>query len=174
MKTAVLLSALPILLFGAGCTANPAIENVRIVPATNGSALLRACSRAAPENASGFFAPSPAQITAVETATARTLRAAAADYTSYQDDTDAFAWPDDPSLYRRRYVGYVVDGRRMIYGDFKPASFGLSADEELMTLCDGGPQFFGVEYDLARDSVRRIAFDGSLGGPFLPTIEPKP
>jgi hypothetical protein len=82
-----------------------------------------------------------------------------------------FDWPNDPSLYARQYIGYYEDGRRMIYGNYYPAQFRSDPGEPLV-LCDGGYTLFGVEYDLDSRTVRRIAFDGSMGGPVLPPIEP--
>jgi hypothetical protein len=32
-----------------------------------------------------------------------------------------------------------------------------------MIVCDGGPQFFGAEYDVEAGRISHLAFNGSLG-----------
>jgi hypothetical protein len=161
----------------AACTTTTRYtERVKLIDPSAGERATQTCSRAGPENPSRFFSPSPREVTAIETAAMRLLRERADDYADLigeRDIVDPFDWPGDPSLYQRHYIGYYEDGRRMIYGSYFPAGDSPFPDEPLV-ICDGGYQFFGVEYDLDAQSVRRIAFDGSRGGPVLPPIEPRP
>ena len=68
--------------------------------------------------------------------------------------------------WQRQYAGLVRNGSRFIYGSFFPAD----AQNELagwrerpMIVCDGGPQFFGAEYDVEAGRISHLAFNGSLG-----------
>ncbi|MEL7683899.1 hypothetical protein AAG594_06125 [Citromicrobium bathyomarinum] len=174
MKRGATLAAFALAL--AACVGTPrASERVALIDPAMGAALTRPCSRPGPEKPEQFFVPSPSQITATETATMRLLRERTGDYAASLgnagDEPTPFDWPADPALYHRQYVGYYQDGRAMIYGNYFPAGFDADLTQPT-SLCDGGFRFFGVEYDLASRSVRRIAFDGSLGGPFLAPIEP--
>ena len=68
-----------------------------------------------------------------------------------------------PNGLARQYVGVVRDGRRFIYGNFFPR--GMYSDnrwrESLIVICDGGPDFFGIEYDVERKEFSHLAFNGS-------------
>jgi len=172
VKRALLLAAIAL----TGCVSMPrASERMALIDPAMGAALTRPCSRPGPENAERFFVPTPSQITATETATMRLLGERAGEYAmsvgNAATEPTPFDWPNDPSLYTRQYVGYYENGRPMIYGDFIPAGFGADLTKPVK-MCDGGFRFFGVEYDLESRSVRRIAFDGSLGGPLLSPIVP--
>ena len=161
----------------AGCATPYAVqERVTLLDPALGTAATQTCSRPGPENPERLFTPTPREVTAIESAAMRLLRDRADEYAasigSAQPGTATpFDWPHDPSLYKRQYVGYYEDGRRMIYGNFYPASIDYD-EREPFTICDGGWHFFGVEYDVEDAAVRRIAFDGSLGGPHLQPIEP--
>ncbi|MEL7691301.1 hypothetical protein [Citromicrobium bathyomarinum] len=174
MKRGLVLAASAFVL--TACVGTPrASERVALIDPAMGAALTRPCSRPGPESAERFFVPSPSQITATETATMRLLRERAGDYAGSfveaADEPTPFDWPVNPALYRRQYVGYYENGRPMIYGDFIPATARADLSKPVQ-MCDGGFRFFGVEYDLDSRSIRRIAFDGSLGGPVLAPIEP--
>lgn len=172
------LAAIATLALASACTASSARENVVLVAPSEGAQLIRQCSRSAPDTADAFFTPSPREITAIETAAMSALLAARDDHAEFRRNMEErgivtpFDWPDDPSAYQRQYVGYVADGRRMIYGNYLPASGSDGNSAEPLIVCDGGPVFFGVEFDLETGNVMRIAFNGGLGGPMLGSIEP--
>ncbi len=152
-------------------------EMVTLIAPSQGDQMIRTCSREGPSKADSYFTPTPREITAIENGTMDALRKSRPDFAKYFVETGnaerPFLWAEDPSLYRRQYVGYVIDGQRMIYGNYLPATGSSYGDDnEPTTVCDGGPAFFGVEYSLDRGKVIRIAFNGGRGGPFLPSIEP--
>ena len=168
------LAALLLAATNTACvTTAPPRETATLMAPQRGTELLAQCSRPAPQAATEFFMPTAQEITAVETATATALRRAAEGYSGHaENDRLAFAWPDDPALYNRQYVGYREQGRRKIYGNFVPDRFGPSSTRPTV-ICDGGPALFGVEYDIASGTVTRIAFNGGLAGPNFPVIEPQ-
>ena len=162
-------------LLATACATTVQSENVVLVPAADGAQLIETCSRPGPEGVDSFFEVSPREVTAVESAIMRLLREKAEEYRELQGVQAIFApfeWPDNPASYTRAYVGYIVDGERMVYGDFRPASTLSTKGDRWATLCDGGSKFFGVEYSLDQMKVKRIAFDGSRGGLMFPAIEP--
>lgn len=67
-----------------------------------------------------------------------------------------------PRGWARQYVGVVRDGRRFIYGNFFPLDPTLDNRwrEGLIVVCDGGPDYFGVEYDIDRKEFSHLAFNG--------------
>ena len=46
----------------------------------------------------------------------------------------------------------------MIYGNFAPLEY--RNDQGAVIVCDGGPAFFGVEYDVERRQITGMAFNG--------------
>ncbi len=55
---------------------------------------------------------------------------------------------------------YLSDGRRKIYGNFAPLGIGIGNRRGPVMVCDGGPAFFGVEYDVERREITGLAFNG--------------
>ena len=175
MRALALLSGIAL----AGCaTTGDYAERVTLIDPALGERATTTCSRSGPENPTQFFTPSAREVTAIESAAMRLLRDNRAEYeallsqasTSGEGGVTPFDWPEDPSLYDRQYIGYYEDGRRMIYGSYFPTGFRLEPGEPVV-LCDGGFRFFGVEFDLEANKVRRLAFDGTRGGPVFPPIE---
>ena len=155
-------------LFLPSCsTVGTMTERTVLIDPAEGATLLGQCSRPGPTNAADYFTPSSGEVTAIETSVARTLEANRARYAA--NASLAFDWPRDPSLYNRQYVGFVMDGERKIYGNFVPARVATSSDRPVL-ICDGGPDLFGVQFDIATGEVDRIDFDGSRGGPMLEPI----
>ena len=79
-------------------------------------------------------------------------------------------WSRVPDGWRRQYVGIVRGGRLFIYGNFIPSGpepGWLPGDFALTPalICDGGPPFFGVEYDVEARRFTHIAFNGALRPP---------
>jgi hypothetical protein len=68
-----------------------------------------------------------------------------------------------PSGWRRQYIGLIRSGQRFIYGNFFPER---DWDEfrdwrtQPVTVCDGGPGFFGVEYDVSARRFTQFAYNG--------------
>ena len=148
----------------AACATAPAqVERVVLLDPARGSELLRTCSRQSPVGASTYFTPSAPEITALETSLARILTLETADIGPAAD------FAVDPASYRREYVGYTVNGERMIYGNFVPV--GAARDAVPTIVCDGGPAFFGVEYAIDAQAVKTVRFDGGFGGGTVQDIE---
>ena len=75
-------------------------------------------------------------------------------------------WSGFPEGWRRQYIGLVRGGRRFVYGNFYPLEVDRHAGNpdrwrsEPVMVCDGGPVFFGVEYDVEANRVTHLAFNG--------------
>ena len=136
----------------ASCTqaAGPSSDRTRILPGSMKDALLDQCSRATPSKGEGTWQPNEIQVAELEKALPAALRAE-------QPNED---WSDVPSGYLRHYVGIVRGGRRFIYGSFAPYD-PLLAGPDVHMVCDGGPAFFGAEYDVERAVFKHLAFNGS-------------
>ena len=120
-------------------------------------AMLRQCSRSTPAAGEGSWHPSPSHIAALETA----LPAALAAYGQHGAD-----FARAPEGWYRQYVGIVRGGRRLIYGNFLPSwiveydAAGGRWRREPVGVCDGGPGFFGAEYDVEAGRFTDFAFNG--------------
>ncbi len=129
----------------------------------HGAATLATCSRNAPMATGGFFTPSPADITKLESDLATLLSI------STENAGQSASFAVDLSSYRREYIGYQRDGARMIYGNFLPVlrrsnPVRMRSNGLPTIACDGGAAFFGVEYAIADGKVEAVRFNGSLGG----------
>jgi hypothetical protein len=110
-----------------------------ILPVSAGQSLLRQCSRSSPSNVSQFWSPSLEQIQRLE------------------HDLPMYVRPGDgrkPVIadtvqYHRQYVGIVVNGKRLIYGNFYPTSVSDYFDEKStpVVVCDGGASFWGIVFE---------------------------
>jgi hypothetical protein len=157
----------------AAACGNAATGNLLQPPATMDSALPRGaaildgatvptmlsqCSRNAPTAGEGTWQPAAADILALEAGLAAALTA--------QHRARSPDWSHAPHGWLRQYVGIVRGGRRFIYGNFFPDDMpGMEAERwqhEPVRMCDGGPVFFGVEYDVETRRFTHFAFDGAL------------
>ena len=122
-----------------------------VLPATSAPALLRQCSRAAPQGAANFWSPTEAQLDELESRLIRHL----------ESPTSEKSTPRDFG-YHRQYIGFTKNGTRYIYGNFYPGK-GEATDSERIqpvVICDGGAAFWGVVYDVDRGEFSDFAFNG--------------
>ena len=139
------------------CSTGKSIEgpNYVIFDAGQSKALLAQCSRHAPAPGEGGWLPSPGDIARLEGELPTALRT-----------SPNKAGPDlagAPQGWWRQYVGIVRNGRRSIYGNFFRASYYSGGDKwrtSPFVVCDGGPTFFGVEYDAEKGKIIDIEFNG--------------
>ena len=133
-------------------------EGAAILDEAQRDALLRQCSRSTPPPGESGWRPGAADIVAMEAAVAAALR--------QRRGAGEPDWARFPSIWRRQYVGVVRGGRRYIYGNAFPVDPFAASDpdrwrRETALICDGGPSFFGVEYDVEAGRITHIAFNGS-------------
>jgi len=138
--------------------------------------MLRQCSRDSPAPGEASWKPAEADIVAFEAALPAALaasrvreieerlRARPEAGTPHPGDPD---WATAPRGWRRQYVGIVRGGRRFIYGNFYPHR--SEDDSQLpdwrtaaVLVCDGGPVFFGAEYDVETRRFTHLAFNGAI------------
>ena len=156
-------SARRLLLIVVAVTAIPAIaappgvpmkmRSVYIFPETQGSQLLRQCSRDVPQSITGYWTPSDSQVAALKPALDLYFR---------QHSADRGIVPSYPlESYHGQYTGIVSGGKQLIYGNFYIRMGGmLHEDSEAVNVCDGGPSFFGVVFDPATNQIVGVAFNG--------------
>ena len=125
-----------------------------ILPVNAGQSLLRQCSRGTPANVSQFWNPSPEQIRKLESLLPQYLR----------HGTDRNPNIPDNVEYHRQYVGIVVDGKRLIYGNFYPASVSDLFDEKSMpvVVCDGSASFWGVVFEPESSAFLDLQVNGPV------------
>lgn len=115
--------------------------------------LLSQCSRDTPKLGEASWQPGPDDILTLEAVLPAALKAKAP-----RGDTD---WSNVPTGWRRQYAGFVLHGHRVIYGNFLPNHTGDNAWRVVAQMvCDGGPAFFGVLYDVADHRILHLAFNG--------------
>lgn len=123
-----------------------------LLPATEGSAVLNQCSRDAPRSNDGYWSPSATDVMVLE-----------------EELVKSFATRQKVGLrvppaneYSRQYVGLFKGGRRYIYGNFYPKQSSVSDPKQAkaFVVCDGGPAFWGVVFDVERQAFDEPLFNG--------------
>jgi hypothetical protein len=104
--------------------------------------------------------PGPGDIAALEAA----LPAALQKQASTNREAAGEDFSGVATKWNRQYVGLVRGGRRYIYGNFIPRN-DRPPDEfdwrrTVTMVCDGGPAFFGLEWDVAGRRFTHFAFNG--------------
>ena len=165
MRIGLLFSAS--LLFAGPLTAASlsSVDGV-ILSADQSKALLNQCSRGAPRHVTGMWRPTDVQIRELE----RRLPAALA--LKAQERGPRYT---QATAFRRQYAGLLVGSRRIVYVNAFPPDVGNPAKEgtpaarvfdwhrEPVIVCDGGPAFFGVEYDPQQRTFSNFEFNGPPG-----------
>jgi hypothetical protein len=133
-----------------------------ILPLSEGKHLLSQCSRATPQNVTGFWPPSMDDIDRLESA----LRAALAVDSIVSRAARSVEAPDMFRNHHRQYIGIRIGTEEYIYGSFYfvedgDLSMSLTEAKEAVKVCDGGPFFFGLVYRKATHSIEQIAFNGA-------------
>lgn len=135
-----------------------------LFPASNARSFLQQCSRSVPEHVTGTWLPTRAQILELE---AR-LPAALWNVVSKRE-SPIFLWQHAPI--GRQYGGLIVGDRKVIYVNAFPILRDkLSGDpfpsgdhsKKPVLMCDGGPNFFGVEFDPATNTFEDFEFNGAV------------
>jgi hypothetical protein len=129
-----------------------------VFPETRGLELLNQCSRGIPEPVEATWTPSDADIVQLES---RLL-----DYLRQQRPATYPA--DQPADLIRNYAGLVMKGRRVIYldaeirgpGSLPSGEYPTLPDKPFNSVCDGGPAFFGVEYDVEAKTFSNLLENG--------------
>lgn len=148
----------------SSCTSKPDLPpGIQIVAGSEAEQMLKQCSRDAPENGDGVWQPTLSDVRQFELQLKAEL--------PRQIDGVSWALPSDrdrlqkfPAGFWREYVGITRQGRQYIYGNFGPVVAVDAAPMKGPTMiCDGGPVFFGAEFDTYSHSVSHLAFNGPLG-----------
>lgn len=93
-------------------------------------------------------------------------------FTAGTEDPDPLTYRRDDERWQREIFGIVRNGRRLIYANFLPSYVTPNRQRMPTNICDGGPAFFGAEYDVASGRITHLAFNGAIGGPFWPVYAP--
>ena len=115
--------------------------------------VLDTCSRDSPakhaDGVSGYWAPSRAQIDALESRLSQLQPTIA-----------------EPAQSGRQYVGFIAQGRQLIYINAftVPDHENVNPAREAIRVCDGGAQFWGAVFDPATNQFTDVQFNGPPGG----------
>lgn len=132
-----------------------------VLGADQAEALAKQCSRISPGPVTGTWAPTPTQITELETSLGAEIERQLA---------ATSAAGSKPHAYYRQYAGLTINGRQLIYvnGVDKDAVERAPDDQreawktKAVMICDGGTITFGAEYDPAIKAFSNFAFNGAL------------
>lgn len=160
-----LLAALSLTMISA-CNADELLDpKIKLINPAQASQLLDQCSRDVPKKGERYFSPSIIEIEAFETAVQTAI-----DSSGAMDRENA--WRKSQNLpqrtsvtkdWGRDIIGLERGGRRFIYGNYYPAEDRLLRGRiKPVIVCDGGPVFFGAEFDLEREEIVHLAFNGAL------------
>lgn len=132
--------------------------DIAILPAAAIAEMLAPCSREAPAPGKGNWTPGIGEI--------KKLEAELPDALAQAKIREPGAIRGAPQGWKRQYVGIIRNGRRYIYGNFIPKGevepSMTNWRREPVRICDGGPAFFGVEYDVEKARVTHLAFNGAI------------
>jgi hypothetical protein len=136
-----------------------------VLPGSMVATMLRQCSRSAPAAGEGTWQPGEEDIAALEAALPPILLARREIHVEHYPSEPE--WARFPHGWQRQYVGIVRGGRRSIYGNFYSRELSAQAEgdqwrREPVLVCDGGPYFFGVEYDVEARRFTHLAFNGAI------------
>jgi hypothetical protein len=97
------------------------------------AAVLRTCSRPSPDREAALPRWTPAQ----------------RDIDALERALPSLAPGTDPARFHRQYVGFVRDGKRLVYVNAWPVRVPSPSDpaREAVRVCDGGAQFWGAVWD---------------------------
>jgi hypothetical protein len=118
---------------------------------------MKQCSRDTPQNVSEFWEPSVEQVDALE----RHID----DFFSSWHPPERRGVPSERLQdYHRQYLGIVVDGKRLIYGNFyDPDGYESGTETQKAEVwCDGGPNLFGLEYDPLEHKIINAQVNGAI------------
>ncbi|MBV9865742.1 MAG: hypothetical protein JO316_10350 [Abitibacteriaceae bacterium] len=126
-----------------------------ILTGSSAEGLFGQCSRDAPTGVSGLWCPYPWTIARLETNLPRFLR-------SNPNLRSTFSLKH----YYIQYTGFIKNGRYLIYANAFPDD--LFGENPFMwrfrsqVVCDGGPAFFGFEFDPAMGQFSNLEFNGAI------------
>lgn len=139
---------------------DPVIVSDRAVILTPEQAprLMKPCSRPGPDKVSGFWMPTASDVALME------------------KELPAFMSKSGirhpVSDYCRQYVGVISNGRKVIYINALPVSDAEDKDidpedrmqwkKEPAIVCDGGPEFWGAEFDLLAKEFLHLEGNGAI------------
>lgn len=109
------------------------------------------CSRSTPEKGIGSFTPLAKDIELLEKALPAALAVAKPNEN----------WANFPGAWDREYVGIVRGGKRFIYGNYVVSDPRVHVERPTI-VCDGGPPYFGAEWDVEDRRISHLAFNGSV------------
>ena len=150
--TRILVAMLSLLI--CSCAVADVRGDTAILPGAAVSEILDQCSRDSPAAGEATWRPEWQDVLRLEAA----LPAAV---TASPERRDLIVG-QLPTGWKRQYVGILRNGERFIYGNFYPVRSGIEEGRiaEPLIICDGGPAYFGVEYDLKAGRISHLAFNG--------------
>jgi hypothetical protein len=129
-----------------------------VFPEDRALELLNQCSRGIPDPVSGTWTPSDSAVAELESRLVPWLR---------QQRPATYPEGATPDLVRT-YAGLVMKGRRVIYLDAEilspndpvPPRENVLPDRPFNGVCDGGPRFFGLQYDVEAKTFSNLLENG--------------
>ena len=141
----------------AACATAPEMPPGFLMQPSAARDLLAQCSRERRDPGQSAFTPTAAEVRAMQAALPAAIAA---------DPRAEGPRPDDATIdWIGQYVGIVRGGRRFIYGNFwpvYPVPTGPDLRIQAMIVCDGGPRFWGAEYDIEAGRIIHLGYNGSL------------
>lgn len=132
-------------------------ENVELYGGRDGAELVRQCSRPAPAPAARYWKPDAAIVARVEQAVADYMKT-----DRYRQRVSTESTRPALDQFVRQYTAYESDGRTMVYVNLLPWKFVERGPGKPVVVCDGGPQFWGVEFDVELDRIVGVEFNGII------------
>jgi len=146
-KPVVLSESLEILKFNN-------IEGI-VLPVSLAREVLIQCSRPTLGKAEAFWEPSVSDLIPLEEKLVSFVKKNASQVSPNQ-------W-EQLEKYKRQYAGIIRNGKKSIYVNLFPyMGERVEWRRQTVIVCDGGPSFFGVEYDIESKLFTHIAYNGVI------------
>ena len=123
-----------------------------ILPSSTAHEIFEQCSRSAPNAKSEIWTPSEEDIQELESLLPKYLEGRNKPHSETPPQGE----------YHRQYVGFIQNGERYIYGNFYQAESWTAGSESshAVRVCDGGPSFWGIVFQVRTKTFQDIHFNG--------------
>jgi hypothetical protein len=124
-----------------------------ILPVSHAPTTLTQCSRRTLGPGEGYWQP-----------TIEDLRPLERHLSAFVRDNPNSMYPNqwqELSKFKRQYAGIIRNDKKTIYVNLFPSKETVTAwRRQVILVCDGGPWYFGVEYDIEAAKFTHIAYNG--------------
>ena len=138
----------------AGCTAPASTDSWVVIPESRLKELGIGTAPSSNAEVEGYWTPTEDDILFLEEKLPSFLREQS---TSFHREPPVWEQLD---TYKRQYAGVIVNGRKIVYGNFFCTDAGIDWKKNWVFVLDGGDCFFQFQLDVADGTFRGLTVNG--------------